>query len=281
MYLSMIIAAAIMFSFQFVFNDGFRKEAGSDLNASLKFTLYSSVTGMILLIFLNKFHLEFSVFSLLTACVYSIVFILLSYASIKAFEHANLSVYSVFLMVGGMVLPFLYGLLLGEEFRLTRLVCCILIAICVTMSIKKGAQSKKAIKYYILVFLLNGLVGVIATFHQSYTDICVDSGSFMIFTKIAAIAFSIFLLCLQKERSFSVNKKALFYSGMYSVLSSTANLLLLIALLHLPASLQYPVVTGGVIVISTLIVIIRKEHITKREIWAAVIAFVSTALMAL
>lgn len=281
MYLLMIIAAAIMFSVQFVFNDGYRKEAGSSLNASLKFTLYSSVAGMTLLLFINRLHFEISLFSFLTACVYSVVFILLGYASIKAFECANLSVYSVFMMVGGMVLPFLYGLLRGEEFKAARLLCCILIAISVAMSIKKGPQSKKAIKYYILVFLLNGLVGVISAFHQSYEDICVDSGSFMILTKITAIVFSIILLCLQKKRSFSVNKKALLYSGLYSVLSSVANLMLLIALLHLPASVQYPVVTGGVIVVSTLIVIFRRESITKREILAAVIAFISTALMAL
>ena len=56
---------------------------------------------------------------------------------------------------------------------------------------------------------------------------------------------------------------------MYSVLKSVGNLLLLIALIYLPASVQYPVVTGGVIIISTLIVIIRKEKITKRELLAA------------
>ena len=33
MYFLVIIVAAVMFSFQFVFNDGFRREAGSSLNA--------------------------------------------------------------------------------------------------------------------------------------------------------------------------------------------------------------------------------------------------------
>ena len=76
-----------------------------------------------------------------------------------------------------------------------------------------------------------------------------------------------------------MNRKALIYSGLYSVLNSVGNLLLLIALLHLPASVQYPVITGGVIVVSTLIVIIRREIITKKELLAAGIAFVATTLM--
>ena len=73
---------------------------------------------------------------------------------IKAFTYANLSVYSVFAMIGGMVLPFVYGIMCGEEFKLIRVVCCVLIAICVTMSINKSEHSGRAIKYYMAVFFL-------------------------------------------------------------------------------------------------------------------------------
>lgn len=225
--------------------------------------------------------MEVSLFSVLTACVYSLMCIALGYVSIKAFEYANLSVYSVFSMLGGMVLPFLYGIMCGEEFKTIRVVCCVLIALSVTMSIKKGEHSKKATKYYVLVSFLNGLVGVVSKFHQSYPYLCVDSGSFMILTKITAVLFSLILLLLQKEHDFSVSRKALLYAGLYSVLNSVGNLLLLIALLNLPASVQYPVVTGGVIIVSTLIVIIRKEKITRKEILAAGVAFIATVLIAM
>ena len=85
---------------------------------------------------------------------------------------------------------------------------------------------------------------------------------------------------LQKEKNFSISKKAGFYTVLYSVVNSVGNLLLLLALLHIPASVQYPIVTGGTIVISTLIGIMRKEKITRREIIAAVVAFVATVFMA-
>ena len=277
----MIIIASVMFSFQFMLNDGFGREQGSSWDASLKFSLYTSVSGLVALLIINKLNVEVSVFSALTACVYSLLCIALSYSSIKAFAHANLSIYSVFSMIGGMVLPFLYGIMRGEEFKTIRLVCCILIALAVAMSINKDNHSDKATKYYILVFVLNGLIGVISKFHQSYTDLCVDSGSFMILTKVAAVLFSLILMFLQKEHIFFVKRRALIYSVIYSVLNSVGNLLLLISLLYLPASVQYPVVTGGVIVFSTLIVIIRKEKITRKEIFAACIAFVATAFMAI
>lgn len=281
MYLSMIILASVMFSFQFVFNNGFRKEEGSDLCASLKFTFYSSAIGIIILFIINKFHIEFSLFSTVVACVYSIVCIALSYVSIKAFAYANLSVYSVFSMIGGMLLPFLYGLMCGEEFKVIRLVCCALITLSVAMSVNGGRESAKAVKYYIMVFILNGLVGVISKFHQSHTELCVDSGSFMIYARMFSVLFCAFLLLTIKGFDFSVTKKAFIYSSVYSALNGVGNLLLLVALLHLPATVQYPVVTGGVIVISTLITLLRREPIQKKEMFAAFIAFVATVFMAL
>ena len=279
-YYLMIIVSVCLFSTQFLLNDEYRKENGNTLNSSLKFSLYASISGFIALAIINKFHFEISVFSALVAAVYSLVCIALAYSSIKAFTYANLSVYSVFSMIGGMLLPFVYGILCGEEFKLTRIICCLLIAVCVTLSINKTGNSKKAFKYYIAVFVLNGLVGVISKFHQSFTELCVDSGSFMMLSKIFSVVFSLIFILLQKEKNFSLSKKAGFYTVLYSVVNSVGNLLLLLALLHIPASVQYPIVTGGTIVVSTLIGIIRKEKITQREIFAAVVAFVATVFMA-
>lgn len=277
----MIITAALLFSFQFVFNDGYQKENGSNWNASLKFALYSSVTGLIILFIINKFHIELNLFSTVVATIYSIVCIALGYSSIKAFQYANLSVYSVFSMIGGMLLPFIYGIISGEELKTSRVVCCLLIAVSVFISGTTNRHSEKAVKYYISVFILNGLVGVISKFHQSCTELCVDSGSFMMLTKLATILFSVVLLSLQKNRSFFINKKSCMYSVLYAILNSVGNLLLLIALIELPASIQYPVITGGVIIFSTAIVLMRREKITKKEITAAGIAFVATVFMAL
>ena len=277
----MIVTAALLFSLQFMFKNGFQKECGSSWNASLIFSLYSSVSGLIVLLIINKFHLEASLFSIAVALIYSIVNIVLGYSSIKAFQYANLSVYSVFSMIGGMLLPFIYGIMCGEEFKPVRIICCILIVISVAMSINKGEQSRKAIKYYIAVFVLNGMVGVISKFHQSYTAYCVDSASFIILTKIVTLLMSVVLILVQKERSLKISKTAALYCTGDSVFNSIANLMLLIALLNLPASVQYPIVTGGVIIFSTIIDLLRKEKVTKKEIAAAGIAFISSAFMAL
>ena len=84
-----------------------------------------------------------------------------------------------------------------------------------------------------------------------------------------------------KEKNFAVSIKAFGYSAGSAVLNSVANLLLLIALLNLTASVQYPIVTGGVIVFSLIIDIVRKAKLKKREIIASLIAFAASAVMAL
>ena len=184
-------------------------------------------------------------------------------------------------MVGGMVLPYSYGILCGEKFELTGLMCCLVLICSVAMSINGGGHMKKAVWYYIAVFFLNGLIAVISKFHQSYEGVCVDSGSFMLYTKIIVSLISIVILLVRKENSLSVSMKELGYSVAFSVATSVGNLLLLVALLYLPASVQYPVVTGGVIIFSTIITALKGEKLTIIQIASSLIAFGATALMIL
>ncbi len=282
MYYLIIALATVMFGVQFMTNEQYQKVTGGGLLNSLKYSLYSSVIGFFALLIINEFKLNVTLFSFLTALVYGGVCVALNYSSIKAFQYANLSVYSVFSMIGGMLLPFVFGLLIGEEFKLIRIICCILIGISVTLSVSRGGEnSKKAIKYYIAVFVLNGMVGVISKFHQMQEMLAVDNGSFMMLTKITTVLLSLVMMLFVKEKGFALSKKAIAYCSAGAVLNSVANLLLLISLLHLPASVQYPIVTGGVIVVSVVIDLIRRKPVSKKEMLAALIAFAAASSMAL
>lgn len=280
-YYLMIALSALIFALQFMLNDGYQRESGSGWNSSLKFSLYSSIVGFAALFAINKFECGFSLFSLTVAVVYSMVCIALNYFTVKALKIANLSVYSVFSMIGGMILPFIYGIMCGEELKAIRIVCCFLISVAVAMNVGGSKESKKAFKYYIAVFILNGMVGVISKIHQSYPEYCVGSADFLMLSKIITVLFSMLLIILGKEKNVTVSKKAFAYSAGSACFNSIANLLLLIALLKLPASVQYPMVTGGVIVFSTLIELVRKSKLTKKEIAAALIAFSVSGMMAI
>lgn len=279
MYYLLITLAALLFSFQFLFNDGYQKENETGWNATVKLTFYTSVIGFVVILIANKCVLHFSLFSWGMAAIYAVVFILLNYCTIKAFAYASLSAYSVFSMIGGMALPFVYGLMRGEELKPSKIICFLLMILSIILMMKRDKKSNKAFVFYIGVFILNGMVGVISSYHQSKTSLCVDSGSFLMLTKIILIVLSLFMML--KTRDYKLNIKSYLYCAGISGFNSIANLMLLFALLHLPTSVQYPIVTGGTIVFSTLIDLIRRKKISRREIVAVIIAFLSSVFIAM
>ena len=65
----------------------------------------------------------------------------------------------------------------------------------------------------------------------------------------------------------------------YGILSRVGNLLLLIGLAYLPASAQYPFVTGGVMILSTVICFFTPDKPNKKDIAAVVLSFVGLIVL--
>lgn len=280
MYYLMLTTAAVLFSSQFLFNQKFEKECGSSLSSAMLFTLYASLGRFIILFILNGFKMSFSGFSLLLAALSACNGILYTVASVKSFETVNLSAYSVFAMLGGMLLPALYGIIFNSEsITAIKIVCYIFIAAATVVTIDFNRKSGKKI-YYISVFMLNGLAGVISVIHQS-ANAAVDSFSFLMLGSIVSVLISALFFIKAPKKALDISKTGLAYSLGYTAFCSIGNLFVLISLKHIPASVQYPVITGGTMVISLIISALRKEKIEKKNIAAVFAAFVSTVLLAL
>ena len=277
MYYGLIVFAALLFSTQFTFNNGYQRENGTGWSPTVKLSLYTSIFGFLITLAINKLSFGFSWFSLAIAVVYSLVCIALNYCTIKTFEYANLSMYTMFSMIGGMLLPFVYGIICGEELKPIKLLCFVMIICSILLMAEKSEKSKKAFPYCMAVFVLNGSVGVLSKLHQSFTEYCVDSGSFLMLTKLVTIFICV--IDIIKTKDFKISLKSGAYCVGIAGFNCIGNLFLLIALLNLPASVQYPMVTGGTIVFSVIIDLIRKTGISKRTILAAVIAFAAVCMM--
>ena len=287
LYYVLVIISTILFSLQFLFNQRFQQTYGTGMKATQVFSLYKSLVIILMMLLISGFKVQFSWFSLGMATIYAVSSITMGYYSLKAFSVANLSVYSVFSMLGGMILPFFLGVLFYDEGDnlVFKIICCALIVVAVLLNIKSGKQDKKALVYYFAVFVLNGMAGVISKIHQSSTSLSpVDSTSFMLLTaSVAVVVSATWLLIAYREIPLIKGKNVLFVTG-YGVFNGLGNLFLLIALSGengLPASVQYPLVTGGVMVCSTIISTIRKEKLTVREYIATFIALLASIFIAL
>jgi drug/metabolite transporter (DMT)-like permease len=155
----------------------------------------------------------------------------------------------------------------------------------------KKKQSTK-IAFFVLcmiIFLLNGLTGVIAKAHQ-ISESAVDEISFTVISCALTAFFSLFLLAFtflreRKEKSrqviMTLKIKPLLVMALLGASTYTGNFLHLLAANDVPASVQFPLVSGGVIVLSALISFFAfKEKMSVKE-WIAIGgAFLSTVLFA-
>lgn len=278
---ALVFSATILFALQFLFNQKFEKVRGSGVKSALEFTLYKNIIIVVMMLIISGFKIVFTPFSVALSVVYAAACILMTYFSMKAFAVANLSVYSVFSMLGGMLLPFLLGVgFYDEKLNVFKIVCCVLIVVSVLLNIKSGEQSKKAFLYYMAVFMLNGSVGVISKIHQSSAYAHTDSTGFMFLSSLAGIIISAVWLLIRYRKLPIVKGKSLIYASGYGIFNGIGNWFLLISLVNLPASVQYPLVTGGVMVFSTIISAARKEKLSKTDYISAAISFTASVLMA-
>ena len=279
MYLILILAA-FLFAVQFLFNQQYRRLKGEGLDATMTFSLYTSAISFVILFALGGFQLHITWFSLLIAVLYAAVRLLSSYAGLKAFGTANLSVYSIFMMLGGMLLPFAYGILFANEaLSFAKALSILLICTAVGCSFEKGAGGKNAYRFYAAIFVLNGLVGVLSKIHLSVPALAVDSYSFMATIQLALLAMCLLYCFITRQGIPKQSGKLYLCLSGYAVCNGIGNLFCQIALTSLPASVQYPIITGGVMVFSTLISLVRREPIGGKTYLAAALACLSTILI--
>ena len=280
-YYLMVTLSAILFAMQFLCQQKYEEKCGTGLSKALSFSLYKGLVVTVMMLILTGFQPEFEMFSFWISGLYALCYVLMIYFSLKAFSVANLSVYSVFTMLGGMVLPFILGVVFyNEGLTVFKIICNLLVVVAVLMNIRKGEGSKKAILYYMLVFTLNGSVGIISKVHESALIAHTGPQSFMMYSGIWTIIICCIWLLKTGNKIPLLKGTELICSAGDGVFNGMGDLLLLMALAKLPASVQYPLITGGVMVFSTIISMIRREKLKPIEYAAAVVAFIASVMMA-
>lgn len=280
-YYIFIAAAAVMFGLQFFFNKIFQKNEGVSSEKSLVFSLGTSVIIFVAMFAANGFVFEFSRFSLAVSVIMALNGILFNYCSVISMSKVNLSLYSLLAMLGGMLLPFVAGICFWrEELTVKKLLAAALIGIALFIGVKLKTGAK-SLKYCFFVFILNGMSGVISKWHQSYTEINVSSEGFMILKSLVTIIICLFIIPFYNKNKLRLNnvKSAVFSITAFGLMTGFANLLVLTALVHIAASVQYPMITGGTIIVSTLICFFTREKITYKNILSAGLATVASFML--
>ena len=298
-----IIIAVLCFALQFAFTKLYEGAVRQTAVTTLVMLFVTSLFGTVLYLFVGGFIVSFSAVSLFWATFMAVIMIPYYMIGIKVLSLGSLAVYSMFMMLGGMLVPFFYGVIfLCEELSVWKAVGTVMLTLFIVLQAvwqepieeKNGDPSdkKKKILFFLLsllIFVINGLTGVIAKAHQ-ISEGAVDEVSFTIISCALTAIFSLVLLalCLLKGGRSTVavirsmmKIRPLVIMTLIGAAAYTGNFLHLKAASTVPASVQFPIVSGGVIVISAFIsFLIFREKLSKKE-WITIAgAFVSTVLFA-
>ena len=275
-YYGMLAAASAMFGTQFLFKQIFRRNFKSNTIAATAVSGFGgAIFGLISMLLVNGFCFEYSHFSMIMAVVSTLNGFLFAFCSMKSLGKINLSLYSTFSMLGGMALPFAAGILFFQE-KLTigKIICLVLISISFLLTMDKNHSGKSEKKYYVGVFIFNGMSGVISKFYATAPYERISAAGYSILVALLSIAVYTVMLFVLKPDFKKLNAKAVCGILGSGVFNKVANWLMLIALSYVPASAEYPFITGGTMIVSTILSYFVKDKPSKRELLSVLIALI-------
>lgn len=283
MYYALILFSVTMFGGCFALQDTYRKMRGSGLRISMESACIGSLTGLVVLLAANGFSLSVTPFTLVMAFCAALNSIAFTVFTFKALDVINLSLFSLFSMLGGMLLPFLQGILFfGERITPAKILCMLFICAALGLTVTRGGGRRGWI-WYVGVFVLNGMSGVLSKLFTALpfekTNATAYSVWIAVCTAVLSGAVWAFLMQRKPAKDKRMTLRACGVSAVGGGMNRFANLLLVIALAHVDASVQYPMVTGGVMIVSTLICFFGEHKPSRRELISVGLAFVGMLLL--
>ena len=101
MYYLMILVAVLLLALQFSTNKFYQLRFGNAVTASLLFTALNGLTTALMFFCIGGFRLSVTPYSVLMAAIIAVLCCTYTLIGFKMFSLGSLSVYSMFLMLGG------------------------------------------------------------------------------------------------------------------------------------------------------------------------------------
>lgn len=287
MYYLILIFSALLLGITFAFNKLYQRAYGASPYAAFFFNTLLGLTTLAVFWAIKGFKLELYPYSCIMAGIEGILVICYNIFGFKILKSSgSMSMYTLSLMAGGMVLPYIWGIVfLNEPFTYMRTIGLILIIAGVVLSNLKGSKTKwnQALMCG-AVFLLNGCVSIVSKMHQIQSIYkTADSSGFVALGGMFKflIAGTVFLIIKNRnaEQNTRINNKpkAISIIAAAAVASGLSFMLQLKGASELPATVLYPFVTGGSIVFSAVIGgIVFKEKFSLRLILSVALCFIGT-----
>ena len=286
----MILLAALLLAVNFAFNKIYQKRAGTAFSASFTFSAICGAFTAVVFWAYNGFCFAFTPFSAIMAVLLSVLISGYQLIGFRIMKLQGVSLYTLFLMTGGMAVPYLFGILfLHESFSFMRLIGLAIIIVGVCLSgFGKEKLDKRSIGLCVAVFFLNGAVSVVSKLHSINTELSVAPQQFVVLSGVASCVVNTALRFAVKGAEMPAEKRDrhpvsvllitfLLIPALSAVVSGASTVLQLIGAQTIDASLLYPFITGGSIVFTSLIGwVLFREKISRNTLIGIICALMGT-----
>lgn len=279
-----LIVSAVLLAVDFLIAGLYQKGEGNAPVKVFRFNFFIGLFSVVIFFFINGCQFEFTWFSGVLALVMTCLAILYTLVGFRILAAGGTAYYTFFLMTGGMTVPYVWGLFfLDEAFSWLRLAGLVLIVgSAFLIYAGKNRLSPKIMGLCAAIFLLNGFVSVISK-HHAISEQAVSASAYVILTAMVKVivcgAILLFFRLKKKENAGKIKPKAIILLAASALVSGLSYLLQLGGAASLPATVVYPIVTGGSIVFTAVAGwLFLKEKPTKQLIFGVLVCFAGTCL---
>ncbi len=286
---ALLITADLFLAINFAIGRIYQKKAGVTFKASFMFSALTSVFTSLIFFLYNGFEFEVSLFSVGTAVLLGLLGSAYTLIGFRIMQRDGMSLYTLFLMTGGMTVPYLFGLFfLGEEFSVLRCLGLIIIIGGVFFSASgKRKPDRRTLILCAAVFILNGCVSVVNKLHSINSELAVTPSNFVVLSGLTGALVNLVLLFTVRDpkpvtHSETLSRSTQILSFLILPISSAlvggiSSVLQLTGAATIDASLLYPFITGGSIVFSALTgIIMFHERPSRGTVISIVLSFIGT-----
>ncbi len=288
------VVSVLLTSGAFCLTKKYQLMAGSARKSTARFSFLTSFATFLIFWAWNGFRIEFSLWSFAIALGAVLCGQAYTFIGFQLMKHGSYAMYTTFLMSGGMVLPFIYGItFLSEPLSPGKIAGIVLLSASVALlpdyGGSKGRRNARLLPLYILVFLLNGSLSILSKIHQS--GAAADRLSTVPYSTLLALITTVIcggwylLECLLARRAGSAQDRSANLSRIlllflcYAALGALSTFLQLYSATGLDASILYPLITGGTVVLSALAGrLVFQERQNKKNIILTVLCFLAILL---
>lgn len=234
------------------------------------FTAGSIIFALIVFVVIAKGKLNFNIDVLMYAILFAISYFSASVFSFLAISTGSLSLSSLIIQYS-LVVPTFYGLIaLDEPIKATLILGIFLLCISLIFVNLEGKGEKKITlkwgMFAFLAFLGNGMCSTVQKVQQLDFGGMYKSEFMIIALFMNAVALVILSFVTEKKQTVVNYKKGFWLYAACGIANGVTNLLVMILSNTVPASVMFPVIAAGGIILTALIsMFVYKEKLSTQQ----------------